>query len=449
MHGKVPGDDALEVSGHFASTRTLLGRGMRCIQLLTHTCFLYTTWNKHKSTVGRYGTQTSATEPEATWLERLTRTLSFYSTAVPLFILYRSLGDAIKLNNVSLGWKISSDELFDGLHDYGSDVIVEKIKDLKGYYIKTGQIISTRVDIFPSQYTTKLAITQDRLDPVSTDIIKNVVRRELLGGGELSELFQSFDEEPLGSASIAQVHRATLLNGRVVAVKVQRPGIRAKLMSDIRNLKLFSRALQRSLPIDYFKIFSELEKTLELELDFLHEAQATAKVAAAVAHAPNNRPQNPPVVVPLPMPGLVSTRVMVMEYIQGIPLSQLNEEMTRRGVVGGSLESKVLGRKLLTALTDAYASMIFGSGIIHGDPHPGNIFVMEGGEVCLLDCGQVKQLSTEQRLRLAALIIQVRQWEVLSEEVQRTTSAQRRAALQKEIAEQTGVLARAVKSFGM
>jgi aarF domain-containing kinase len=390
----------------------------------------------------------SVAEAEANWLERLTRTLSFYSTAVPLFVLYRSLGDALKLNDASIGWNISSNALFENLHEYGSDIIVEKIKELKGYYIKTGQIISTRVDIFPSQYTTKLAITQDQLDPVPTQLIKNIVRRELLGGGQLSDLFQSFDEEPLGSASIAQVHRATLLNGRIVAVKVQRPGIRTKLMSDIRNLKLFSKALQRSLPIDYYKIFSELERTLELELDFLHEAQATAKVAAAVAHDPKNRPQNPPVMVPLPIPGLVSTRVMVMEYIEGIPLSRLNEEMHKRGIVGGSLESKLLGKKLLTALTDAYASMIFGSGIIHGDPHPGNIFVMEGGKVCLLDCGQVKQISTEQRLGLAALIIQVHRWEVMSEEMRRTTSVERRALLEQDIHKQTEALSRAVKSFG-
>ena len=109
-----------------------------------------------------------------------------------------------------------------------------------------------------------------------------------------------------------------------------------------------------------------MEKVLTFELDFLHEAQATAKVAAAVAHSPNNKPMVPAVRVPLPLPGLVTTRVMVLEYVDGTPLSQIAAEMTKRGVVAGSPESLLLGRRLLTALTDAYAAMIFGSGIIHG-----------------------------------------------------------------------------------
>lgn len=94
------------------------------------------------------------------------------------------------------------------------------------------------------------------------------------------------------------------------------------------------------------------------------------QIAAAVAHSPDNKPQKPPVTVPLAIPGLVSKRVIVMDFVEGRPLSRIAEEMKTRGVVSGSPESKMLGRRLLTALTDAFSSMIFGSGIIHGDPHP-------------------------------------------------------------------------------
>lgn len=245
----------------------------------------------------------TSTSNESQRTERVRRALSFYSAALPLFIFYKALDFKIQLRKFStvegsLGDKnisvenIRLDEAaYDKLHEWGSKLITEKVVQLKGFYVKTGQIISTRVDIFPKQYTTKLAITQDRLDPVPTELIKDIVRQDLLNGADLCELFASFDEAPLGSASIAQVHRATLLDGRVVAVKVQRPGIRSKLLGDIKNLQTFAKLVSRSLLIDYYKIFLELEKTLVLELDFLHEAQATAKVAAAVAHAPNNKPQ--------------------------------------------------------------------------------------------------------------------------------------------------------------
>lgn len=306
-------------------------------------------------------------------LQRFGRALSFYSAAVPLFVSYKSLKFVIDFKRDTLGDKISEEEenkLYENIHEWGSEQIVQKINELKGFYVKTGQIISTRVDIFPKQYTSKLAITQDKLDPLPASVVKDVVRRELLNGAELGELFLEFDEVPLGSASIAQVHRARLLDGRAVAVKVQRPGIGAKLLGDIANLKNFAKLIGNALFLDYYKIFSELERTLVYELDFLHEAMSANKVAAAVAHSPANKLQRPPVKVPLPIPGLVTKHVLVMEYIDGKALSQLAAEMSQRGVAAGSAESKLLGGKLLSALTDAYGRMIFGSGIIHGDPHP-------------------------------------------------------------------------------
>lgn len=352
-------------------------------------------------------------------IERLSRALNFYSAAVPVFASYTALDISIAFKRDFLNINMSQenqDKEYEKIHEWGSDIITEKIKELKGFYVKTGQIISTRVDIFPEQYTSKLAFMQDSLDPLPVALIKRVVQDDLLNGADLSELFLEFDDEPLGSASIAQVHKAKLLDGRVVAVKVQRPGIEAKLLGDITNLKNFAKFVSDALPIDYYKVFCELEKTLVYELDFLHEAQATAKVAAAVAHSPSNKPTIPPVIVPLPIPGLCSRRVIVMEFVDGVALSKLAQEMAKKGIKPGSPESILFGKKLLGALTDAYSNMIFGSGIIHGDPHPGNIFVMKGGmgEVALLDCGQVKQCSTPQRLSLARLILLIDKWETLN-----------------------------------
>ena len=180
---------------------------------------------------------------------------------------------------------------------------------------------------------------QDALDPLDGEEIKQIVRQELLDGGDLNELFLEFDIEPLGSASIAQVHRAKLLDGRVVAVKVQRPGIESKLLGDIANLKNFAKIIADFLPLDYYKVFCELERTLIYELDFLHEAQATAKVASAVSHSPKNKPRAPSVTVPLPISGLVSRRVMVMEFVEGTALSKIASKMQSAKVQPGSPEA--------------------------------------------------------------------------------------------------------------
>ena len=240
-------------------------------------------------------------------------------------------------------------------------------------------------------------IFKDSLDPMPAETLKRIVTSELMNGGDLSELFTEFDDEPLGSASIAQVHRARLWDGRVVAVKVQRPGIEPKLLGDIANLKNFAKIVANALPVDYYKIFCELERTLKFELDFMHEAQSTQKVAAAVCHTPSNKLRTAPVFVPLPIPGLVTKRVMVMEFVEGVALSRAAQEMSKRGIKPGSPESILFGRTLLSALTDAYAAMIFGSGIIHGDPHPGNIFVLPDGGVALLDCGQVIEVPCSRK----------------------------------------------------
>lgn len=117
-------------------------------------------------------------ERELTPIERLQRAVSFYSAALPIFISYKSLDYQLKLRRELLNEIITEkdeESLFNVLHDWGSDIIADKIKELKGFYVKTGQVISTRVDIFPLQYTSKLAMTQDKLDPISADIIKNVL----------------------------------------------------------------------------------------------------------------------------------------------------------------------------------------------------------------------------------------------------------------------------------
>lgn len=334
-------------------------------------------------------------------LQRLQRSLRFYSAIIPVLGQYtfrpwlHSLGIE----------KRSGEELVEEMDDWGSKRLQEALLDLGGFYVKTGQVLSTRVDLFSKPYTDRLRILQDSLPPVDAQSIRKIISEELCGGGDLSELLRELDDEPLGTASIAQVHRGVLNDGREVAVKVLRPNMEPVLRGDIANLKVFALTLRGRLPVDYYPVFCELERALDGELDFLNEAQSAQKVAASVRHDPLGQELDAPLVVPLPIPGMATRKVLVMDFVKGTPLSKLEERAKELGIELDSTAGKMLGRQILEALTTAYGRMIFSSGFIHGDPHPGNIFILEGGKVALIDCGQVAQLFREQRLLVAEAIL--------------------------------------------
>ena len=333
--------------------------------------------------------------------ERLGRSLTFYSRVLPILARY-------KLAELDLEQRCADEEEcaaeYSELDDWGSDKLRDAILELQGFYVKSGQVLSTRVDLFAKPYCDKLQVLQEGLAPIPTDVVKEVVRRELCGDGTLDELFSDFEEKPLGCASIAQVHAATLLDGRRVAVKVQRPGAKPLLRADVANLKRFAKLLADALPVDYYVVFSELGDVLEGELDFLQEAQAMEKLHAAVRFRPDGRAAPAPLRVPRAVPGLATTKVLVMEFVEGVSLNNLAAEARKRGVEPGSPEAKILGSRIVRALGEAYARMIFGAGFVHGDPHPGNVFVLPGGDVALLDCGQTKQLAAPDRKKLEDVV---------------------------------------------
>lgn len=332
---------------------------------------------------------------------RLQRSLRFYSTIIPVLAQYQ-----VRPWLSSLGLdKPVNQEMYDEMDEWGAEQLQKALLELQGFYVKTGQVLSTRVDLFTEPYTSRLRVLQDSLPPVPVAEIKQVISEELCGGGPLNELIKEFDPVPLGTASIAQVHRAVLNDGREVAIKVLRPNCEGVLRGDIANLKLFATLLRGRLPVDYYPVFCELERALDGELNFLNEAQSTQKVSASIRHDPLGNQLEPPLVVPHLIPGLATRRVLVMEFIKGTPLSKLEERAKEMGIELGSPMGKMLGRKILEALTTAYGNMIFSSGFIHGDPHPGNIFVLEGGRVALIDCGQTAQLYREQRLLVAEAIL--------------------------------------------
>lgn len=342
--------------------------------------------------------------PPLSVFQRLQRSAYFYSKAIPIIWSYQVLQWKLKTSPPATEQLVQ--EKWDNTHEKGSKTIADVIDELKGFYVKSGQLIATRVDLFPEQYTSKLSKLQDDAEPMSFELVRAVVEQELLGGGSLWEVFESFDSEPLGSASVAQVHKATLIGGQVVAVKVQRPNIEPKMMGDIGNLKTISKQLRDQLPYDYYVIFSELETQLINEFDFLHEARSMTQVADHLSHdAVTGALIKPFVRVPRPITGLVSKRAMVMDYVEGQTLTQIADQAKEEG--GKEItpvEQELFARMLLKALTAAFGRMIFETGFFHGDPHPGNIMFQSNGEVALIDWGQTKQISRRLKLNLARVI---------------------------------------------
>lgn len=258
-------------------------------------------------------------------------------------------------------------------HEKGAQKLADTITSLKGFYVKTAQIISSRRDLFPKEYTERLSIFTDNVDPLPVELIKAVIEKELLVKGEtFDDIFAEFDPIPLGAASVAQVHRAVLTEkygSKEVAVKIQRPSIESKLMGDIANLKQLAKTFRESdaLPLDYYTVFSELEKQLQDEFDFVAEAVAMDRIYETVTRDENGLPCESPIVLPRPVTGLISKRVLVMDYLKGVPLSRAAEEMLKKGIDPGSPESQLFGRKLLRALTDVFGRCILETGFFHAE----------------------------------------------------------------------------------
>jgi ubiquinone biosynthesis protein len=242
--------------------------------------------------------------------------------------------------------------------------------------IKAGQFASTRPDLLPPTYTATLSSLQDRVPPQPYAAIREAVTGEL--GRPLEEVFTSFEKEPVAAASIAQVHRARLLDGRDVAVKVQYPGISSLIEADLNALEAIFEAVARLEPgIRLQPIADYLRWTLPLELDFVREAGAIADLRRVLAERDD-------VVVPEVIGELTTGRLLVMEYVEGVKITDV-EALERAGIDR---------REVARLLNDVYAEQMFSHGILHADPHPGNLLVQPGRpRLVLLDHGLTLSLE--------------------------------------------------------
>jgi ubiquinone biosynthesis protein len=282
----------------------------------------------------------------------------------------------------------------DGSADTPSDRgrrLREMLDELGPTFVKFGQLLSTRPDIVPPDIVVELQKLQDDVRPIPFDDVRRVIEEEL--GLTIEQAFLEFDEQPTAAASIGQVHHALLPNGERVAVKVQRPNAPRQIESDIALLFQAARlAKERIRALDFIdaeQVVDEFARSIRSELDYRAEAR-NAEIFR------RNFAGQAEVKIPRVYWTYSRRRVLVLELLEGVQLADLDVTAL----------SHAERRDLAYRIAETWMTMIFRHGFFHGDPHPANVFVLDGGAaIGLVDFGQVGKLTDEDMSRLTGLFI--------------------------------------------
>ncbi|KAI7735463.1 hypothetical protein M8C21_017821, partial [Ambrosia artemisiifolia] len=250
-----------------------------------------------------------------------------------------------------------AEAMWERQHEHAADKVYSMCSDMGGFFLKLAQILG-KPDLAPAAWVRRLVTLCDQAPATPSNMVQLVIEEELCKN--VDEMFERFEWSPIGSASIAQVHRARLKGDKNdVVVKVQHPGVQDLMMTDLRNMKAFALFIQKT----------------DVKFDFFSKWR--------------NR------------------RVLVMEYIDGVPILNLGDEIKKRGINPDGKMAAAAKQNILKSLTLAYGQMILKSGFFHADPHPGNILICNGSGVALLDYGQVKDLPNALRLGYANLVLAI------------------------------------------
>ena len=264
------------------------------------------------------------------------------------------------------------------------------LQELGTTFIKLGQLLSTRPDVVGDDIANELANLQDDNPAISYEEVKSIVEREL--NGNIDELFESFSHEELATASIGQVHEAKLITGERVAIKVQKEGITDKIDLDLKIMKFIANRADKwnsdlkklNLP----GIMEEFDRTIHKEIDYNNEFMNMQRIEL-------NFTDNPAIHIPESYPKYCTSRVLTMEFIDGAKLSDVYESDSEE------FDKKLLAKNLL----DSYLQQLFIDGFFHGDPHPGNIMILENNVICYLDLGMMGIFDEDFKRNLSEVMI--------------------------------------------
>ena len=259
-------------------------------------------------------------------------------------------------------------------------------------YVKLGQLLSTRADLLPPAFLEALTRLQDKVEPFSFVEAEAIVTAEL--GVKISKAFASFEEKPIAAASLGQVHRATMRDGREVTVKIQRPGIRETILKDLEALEEMAAFAESHTEVGkqfrFVQMAEELHKSLLRELDYRQEAKNLATLA-------ENLKEFDRIVVPRAVDDFTTSRVLTTNYIRGHKITTLSP------VTRTELDGDVLAEQLFRA----YLQQILVDGFVHADPHPGNVFLTEDDDIALFDLGMVANVTSAMQEKLLQLLLAV------------------------------------------
>ena len=313
-----------------------------------------------------------------------------YKDVVALFIKY-GRSDLVQHSDLDIS-PGEREQALTATTEPKAEELAADLEKLGPTFIKLGQLLSTRADLLPEPYLEALARLQDHVEPFSSALVEEIVSTEL--GGRISKLFAEFERDPTAAASLAQVHRARMRDGRAVVVKVQRPNIRETIVEDLEALEEVAEFIDAHTEIgkryEFSNMLAELRSSLLRELDFKREANNLDRLRTSLREFEH-------LIIPEPIEDFTTSRVLTMEYVSGKKITDLSPLRLL----------ELDGTELAEELFRAYLKQILVDGFFHADPHPGNIFITDDNRLALLDLGMTGHISGNFQENLLRLLLAI------------------------------------------